>query len=290
MRLRVRQVLLLGSLLLLAGCSLGRRITVGQMVPILENTREAALETSDLELVEAGLPANLLLLDGMIRTNPDNRELLAIGSFLSFGYALGVLEARDPERASVYYHKGLDYGMRSLEGQRHFEGAVDKPLDAFERATRQLGRKQIEGMAWTCANWGRWIQLNLESPAAIAQQPRFEVLLARLLELEPTFEGGLPHVIRGMYDAMRPEMFGGQPDSARVHFQRALQISERRNKLYLELYAESYCRQVLDEACFDDALAEVLAPDETSPPRLRLMNAMAVRRAHAMLARRDELF
>ena len=278
------------SALCLSGCSVSRKMAVGQMVPILDNTKEAALATSDLQLVEAGLPANILLLDGLIRTNPTNRELLAIGSFMQFGYALGILEGRDVELASEYYRKGFEYGLQSLEGAREFRGAAEKPLESWRRAVKELGRKQVEGMAWTCANWGRWIQLNLESPAAIAQQPRFEALLERLLSVDEEFEGGLPHVIRGMYDAMRPEMFGGQPDSARVHFERAFELSARKNKLYLQLYAESYCPQMLDEECFDSTLAEVLQDDDDAPSRVRLMNAMAVRRARALMLRRDELF
>jgi hypothetical protein len=209
---------------------------------------------------------------------------------MQFGYAMGILEGRDAALASEYYRKGFEYGLRSLEGKREFRGAADKPLGAWQRAVKELGRKQVEGMAWACANWGRWIQLNLESPAAIAQQPRFEVLLNRLLKVDEEFEGGLPHVIRGMYDSMRPQMFGGQPDSARVHFERAFVLSQRQNKLYLQLYAESYCPQMLDEECFDATLAEVLRQDVDAPPRLRLMNAMAVRRAQVLMRRRDELF
>ena len=278
------------AILSLSGCSVSRKVAVGQMVPILENTKEAALQTSDLQLVEEGLPANILLLDGLIRTNPTNRDLLAIGSFMQFGYALGILEGRDVELASAYYRKGFEYGLASLEGKREFRGALNKPLKSWERAVKELGTKQVEGMAWACANWGRWIQLNLESPAAIAQQPRFEALLNRLLQVDEEFEGGLPHVIRGMYDSMRPQMFGGNPDRAGAHFERAFELSERRNKLYLQLYAESYCPQMLDEECFDKTLAEVLRQDDDAPPRVRLMNAMAVRRAHALKLRRDELF
>ena len=285
-----RVILPLLGLLFLSGCSLSRKVAVGQMVPILSNTKEAALETSDLELVEAGLPANILLLDGLIRTNPTNRDLLAIGSFMQFGYALGFLEGRDLESASAYYRKGFEYGLSSLEGDRKFRGAAEKPLDVWQRAMKELGKKQVEAMAWTCANWGRWIQLNLSSPAAIAQQPRFEALLNRLLEVDDEFEGGLPHVLRGVYDAMRPEMFGGQPDSAKVHFDKAFVLSERKNKLYLQLYAESYCPRMLDEECFDATLEEVLREDPDEPPQVRLMNAMAVRRAHALLLRREELF
>jgi hypothetical protein len=89
---------------------------------------------------------------------------------------------------------------------------------------------------------------------------------------------------------MRPEMFGGQPDSAQAHFERAFALSGRQNKLYLQLYAESYCPRVLDEECFDATLEEVLREDLEAPPRVHLMNAIAVRRAQALLLRRDQLF
>ena len=103
--------------------------------------------------------------------------------------------------------------------------------------------------------------------------------MARLLELEPTYESGLPHVLRGMYDAMRPEMFGGKPDSASVHFQKAFEISQGANLLYRVFYAEFYCRQRLDEECFDSALAEVDAAPKNGAPHFRLMNEIARRRA-----------
>ena len=162
----VTALVLLSQILLLPGCSMSRRVAVGQMVPILENTSEAALEVSDLKLIEYGLPGNLLLMDGLIRTSPKNRSLLAIGSFLQFGYAMAIVEADSLELAAMYYHKGYKYGIASLEGSKKFRDAWDAPLPEFERGLKSLGKKHVKGMAWACANWGRWISLNMESPAA----------------------------------------------------------------------------------------------------------------------------
>jgi hypothetical protein len=47
---------------------------------------------------------------------------------------------------------------------------------------------------------------------------------------------------------------------------------------------------VLDEERFDATLEEVLREDLEAPPRVHLMNAIAVRRAQALLLRRDQLF
>lgn len=273
-----------------SGCSVSRKIAVGQMVPILENATEGARERTDLHLVEQAIPANLLLVDGLIRTDPGNRGLLTVSAFLHFGYALGFVEPDSLELAAVYYAAGRDHGLRALEHRREFRSGRDGTPEDFARGVESLRRKDVPAMAWAAANWGRWISLNLESPAAIAQQPRLEALMTRLLELDPEFEAGLPYVLRGMFDAMRPEMLGGQPDSAAVHFQRAFELSHDENQLYRVLYAEYYCRQVLDEECFDTSLATVESAGISEFAEFRLMNEIARHRARRLRAMRDDLF
>ena len=290
--MRARATVLAGgaALLVATGCSVTRKIAVGQMVPILENASEAARESADLAYIESAFPANLVLVDGLIRTDPKNHDLLSVGAFLNFGYALGFVEDNAPVLASTYYEKGRDYGLRALDRTKKFREQRNGSLPEFEAALLTLGTRDTPALAWTAANWGRWISLNLESPAAIAQQPRFEACLARLLALDPGFEGGLPHVLRGVYDSLRPEMFGGRPDSALVHFERGFELSGRGHLLYLVLFAEHYCRQILDEACFTQTLDEVASAPETSDPRLRLLNQIARRRAEGLRARQAELF
>jgi hypothetical protein len=283
-------VMALCAATLVGGCGVTRKITVGQMVPILKNATEGARERTDLHLIAQAIPANLLLVDGLIRSDPDNRGLLAISAFLHFSYALGFVEDDSLELASEYYAAGRDHGLRALEHRREFrDGRAGTPAD-FARGVESLRRKDVEAMAWAAANWGRWISLNLESPAAIAQQPQLEALMTRLLELEPTFEYGLPHVLRGMYDALRPEMLGGQPDSAALHFDRAFELSKGENQLYRVLYAEYYCRQVLDEECFETSLQQVESAGASEIAAFRMMNEIARRRARRLRAMREEWF
>jgi hypothetical protein len=287
---RLQACAFLVAALALGGCSVTRRLAVGQMVPIIENATESARERTDLPLVAQALPANLLLVDGLIRTDPGNAELLAQSAFLNFGYALGFVEPDSLELASQYYATGLAHGLRALQRNKKFAARSDGSLADYERAVANLRRRDVKALAWTTANWGRWISLNLESPAAIAQQPRLEALLARLLQLDPEYEAGLPHALRGMLDALRPQMFGGRPDSAAAHFEKAFQISRGENLLYRVFYAEYYCRAVLDGDCFDTSLRAVLAAADTTAPRFNLMNEIARRRAERLRLRRDEFF
>jgi hypothetical protein len=277
-------------LALAAGCGMTQRIAVGSMVPVLENTASAARERSDLATVGAGLPANLLLLDGLIRTSPHDTRLLALGSYLYFGYALGFVESADPKLAGRYYAMGRDYGMRALERHGAFRTGRQGNVDAFQHGLQSLGKSDVPALAWTGANWARWLSLNLDSPAAIAEMPRIEALLDRLLQLDAGFEHGLPHALRGSYDALRPQMFGGNPERARQEFDAALQISERRMLLYLVFYAEFYCRQMLDEECFTRTLDEVAAAPDTLLPEERLLNEIGRQRAAALRLRQAELF
>lgn len=285
---RLLLTVLLGALS--SGCSLTRGIAIRSMVPILENTALAARERSDLGTVETALPANLLLVDGLIRTAPGNRDLLELGAYLYFGYALGFVESRDSRLASLYYATARDYGLRALERRSAFRKGRQGDLEAFRSSLASLRRSDAAAMAWTAASWGRWLSLNLDSPPAIAEMPRLEALLDRLLELDAEFEQGLPHALRGTYDSLRPEMFGGNPQRAKQHFDRALEISGRRMLLFQVFYAEFYCRQVLDEDGFVAALEEVRSAPVQLVPEARLMNEVARARAARLLELRSELF
>lgn len=231
-RHRITRFLGLGLALVLAGCGFTQRLAVGSMVPVLENTASAARERGDVATVGAGMPANLLLLDGLIRTDPDNSRLLSLGSYLYFGYALGYVEASDPKLASMYYAMGRDYGLHALERHGAFRTGRRGTVDDFQHGLASVGKQDVAALAWTGANWARWLSLNLDSPAAIAEMPRVEALLDRLLQLAPDYEHGLPHALRGSYDALRPQMFGGNPERARREFEAAMQVSQRRMLLF----------------------------------------------------------
>ena len=280
----------IGLLLLAGGCGMTQRLAVGSMVPVLENTAAAARERGDVATVGAGMPANLLLLDGLIRTDPKNTRLLSLGAYLYFGYALGYVESTDPKLASLYYATGRDYGLRALERHSDFRRGRQGNVEAFERGLKSLGKADVAALAWTGANWARGLSLNLDSPAAVAEMPRIEALLDRLLELDPTYEHGLPHALRGCYDALRPQLFGGNPERARREFEAAMQVSQRGMLLYLVFYAEFYCRQVLDEECFAATLDEVVSAPDTLLPDARLLNEIARQRAVQLRQRQSELF
>jgi hypothetical protein len=123
--------------------------------------------------------------------------------------------------------------------------------------------------------------------ALIGDLPVAGALVARVLELDETYDRGAAHEFFVSYEASRP---GGSADKARDHYRRALELSNgTRASLHLAL-AESVAVQDQDLPRFQELLGLALAVDPDGVPELRLVNTIARRRAERLGTRVTELF
>ena len=67
---------LTAMLLLPAGCGVHKKMTVVSVAALVEDVAKASYKQSDLRLVREGMPAYLMLMDGMVEGWPDNERLL----------------------------------------------------------------------------------------------------------------------------------------------------------------------------------------------------------------------
>jgi len=283
-------LLLAASLAGAAGCGLTRGIAVRSFTPVLDASIEAAYADRDLATVEAAIPSNLLLLRGLVESDPGNDHVRALTVQTYFSYAMGFVEDADPARADLLYQEGLRIGLEGLSRRGWFREAEKvNPLPPAEQL-RRADEDDVPLLCWTLASWTSWISLHLDRPEAVAQLPRVEAYLGRLLEIAPGYFHGMPHVLAGAIQTFRPKMLGGDPESGRAHFEEAGRLSQGRILLFRVLYARYYCRQTLDEACFDETLRAVLEAPENLSPENRLLNEVARRKALSLQARRDEFF
>jgi hypothetical protein len=107
--------------------------------------------------------------------------------------------------------------------------------------------------------------------------------MARILELDPGYQGGSVHLFFGIYHAMKPEMFGGRPDLSRSHFEAALRLSGRKFLLIQTNYAETLARATMDQQLHDGLLEEVIAFPVDTAPEYGLSNRIAQRKATKLL-------
>ncbi len=272
-----------------AGCSTSR-LAAGAMVPILENARDASLESNDIRTFRSAAPSNIFLIEGLIRTDPKNPRLRLNASLLYFSYAFAFIEEEDESYASLLYLKGLAHGKAMLFRNKKVKERWGGNFETFNGMMEFLNKKDVPAIVWTAANWAQFISLHLDSTEVLVDIPRVTALLERAVELDGSYFEGLPHVILGSLHAFRPPLMGGRPEKSKENFDRAFAISEGKFLLSSYFFARHYCYRIQDAAMFESTLGEILSQPLSILPRYQLLNEIAKQKASQLLGEEDELF
>ena len=276
-------------LFLLPACLPNKKLTVGATATLLEGVAKASSQQSDLRVLQEGMPAYLMLIDGMIQSWPDNEQLLIAGAQSYSSFASLFVEDQDKEYANLLYARGRQYALRSFE-LRGFKDPLQRPFDDFMRGLKRLGKKDVPILFWTATCWANWIRLNLDSMEALSELPRVEGMMKRVLELDEGFHYGGAHLFMGIWYASRPKIAGGDLKKAQEHFLKALDLGQRKFLMADVYYASYYARKSADKELFIATLQKVLeTPAETSPD-LILINTVAKRQAKELLSHVGEYF
>lgn len=265
----------------LAGCA----NLIGQKAA---NTLSAAiLDQNDPELVAAGVPAYLLLVDGLITQHPENEPLLSAGAQL---FALYGSRFADGDRSVALTAKARRYGERAICVS--YEPACRwKGMD-YDRLVGELGnvdKKQLRALYSYGVSWLANLDATSSDWSAVADLPWVEAVLERGLAIDETYEKGAIHGYLGVLNSLRPPALGGKPDVARAHFERAIELSGGRDLSIKVEYARRYARLVFDQELHDRLLTEVL-DEPAEAPGATLFNVLAKQEAKTLLATSKEYF
>ena len=266
-----------------------KKMTVGATALLLEDIAKSAYKQTDTRVIREGMPAYLMLMDGMVEAVPDNDRLLISAAQGYATFAGAFIQNRDRAYANVLYGRAKDYALRSLE-LRGLKDPVSRPFDDFEAAVNDLGKEDVPFMFWASACWGNWIQLNMGSMEAMAELPRVEVLMKRVLLLEEAFYYGGPHLFMGLWFGSRPKMAGGNLELARNHFLKAIELADGKFLMAYIYYAEYYAKKVFDKALYISILENVHNTPADIVPELTLLNTIAHKRATQLMQEADEYF
>lgn len=243
---------------------------------------------TDLDLVCEGAPAYLLMLDSLAVGDPDNPKMLLGGVQAYTSYAGAVKECDHPERAVAMGVKARYYGLALLR-----EATGITPESSFPELEAKLAksdRSKITPLFWGAYGWALAISQQGGSPASLAELPKIELVMERVLALDDTsFQGGA-HLFLGIYHGSRPPLYGGKPELARQHFEEALVINQRSYLPIQVAYAEYSAKPLFDRELYQKLLEEVLAFDLARAPEFTLSNLVAQRQARRLLAKIDESF
>jgi len=281
---QVRFVVLLAACLLCACANVMRRAT-SQFAGNLTN---AILDSDDPGTVRDGVPAYLLLIDGLIEGDPENADALLAGAKLYSAYAGGFVD--DPVRAQRLAEHAYGYARRALcLRDRELCNALDAPFDRFSAVLEESRPKNIAALYGLASAWAGRIQVNTGDWNAIADLPKLQALLLRIAGIDPHYDSGGAYLYLGVINSIRPASLGGKPDEGKAYFDKALELSGGKNQMVRVLYAQFYARLVFDQALHDRLLNEAIAADPVAP-QLTLINMLAKRKAKALLESGKDYF
>lgn len=242
-----------------------KNMAVGTTADILYDASFAVETQSNFENVKAALPANLIMMEGLLYIQPDNTKILAAvtKAHAANGYAIYDTLYLDDYYAekdeSVYkqkalynYSKAWRFGLRFLElhgiTYQNLIVAMRSDNGIFELLDGKLKNnlQNREAIFYMAQSLGSMINLQKDklSLVAIVSIPKsmFDWVCAK----DPKMGYGACGIFNAAFEAGRPRMLGGNPELGKRLFLQAI-AENPDNFLIRAAYIQFYLIPMQDE-------------------------------------------
>ena len=255
---------------------------------LAQDMSDALLNTEDLQVAREGSAAFLIMLEGFLRSDPDNIALMQAGVTLNGAYAAAFVD--DDARERLFAEKAFELAQRASCAKLSWAcSARTDDIEVLEANLRTLDRDDVS-LAYSLASaWAGWISANSGDWGAIAELGRAKAIMIRIAEVDETHDNTGPRIYLGVMETFAPPALGGRPEVGRAHFERAIELTGGRYLMPRVFFAEYYARLVFDRELHDRELNAVLQAN----PRvegLTLPNRIAQERARELMESADEYF
>ena len=253
------------------------------------NLSAAILNQDDPELVRDSLPAYLVILDSLAASPDATGDVLGAAARLYAAYA--VVFVTDPDRSANLAGHARTYGVRALcaDGRRGSCGVDKLPFAELDQQLGKAGPDDASVLLGYAIGSLAFIRTHGDDWQALADLPRVESILKRLLVIGPDSDAAQVNTYLGVLNTLRPAALGGQPERGRMYFERALELTAGRDLGVQVDYARGYARLVYDRELHDRLLKEVLQANPRQSG-YTLFNILAQRQAAELLASADDYF
>ena len=284
-----RRIFSIPGLLLAALATSGCAALVSSAATNLsDNLSSAILNQDDPELVRAGAPSYLLLLDSFVEGSPDDPSILAASATLYATY--GAVFAGDELRASRLTTRARRYALTAVCESYAPSCAWDTAtFDDFEKSLAGLKPKHADYLYTYGFASLAFLQAHSSDMSTIAELPKVEALLNRYLVISGDEVNSSVYTYMGILLTLRPPALGGEPEKAREFFEKAIAVTDGRDLGAKVEYARGYARLLYERELHDRLLNEVLAADPYQDG-FTLSNVMAQEDALELLAAADDYF
>ena len=149
-KIHKKLILIFLFLPLLTGCVK----LVTQFSPnLIPNLTQTFFEECDSELARVSLPADLKLLEGLLKNDPQNKQLLTALCMGFTGYSALFLEEKDPERASLFYLRARNYGLKALGRKGSFLTEFGISAQNIRERLKTFGETEVKTFFFTTMSW-----------------------------------------------------------------------------------------------------------------------------------------
>jgi len=268
-----------------SGCSIIVSSATSDMMDHLSTT---ILNNDDLSLVETGAPAYLLMIDSLIRKDPENETMLATAAMLYTAYA--DVFVQDADRSRKMADKALNYAGRAICIAKTDACMLkSKPFEDFQTIISDMKKKDVPTLFALGNAWAAWIMVNKNDLNAIADLSHIELIMKRITELDETYKDGAAYLYLGTLASLLPPALGGKPEQGKAYFEKAITLSQEKNLMVKVLFAKLYARMMFDRPLHDQLLKEVLNADP-DVPGYTLINTWAQKQGKELILSADDYF
>ena len=282
----MKQALLLSvAAFFLSGCA---SLMSSAASGLTDSISDSVLNQDDPETAKAALPTFMVLIDGMVRDNPDDPDLLSAGATLYASY--GAIFAEDPERASRLTSRARRYA-RSAVCVVYVPACDWGELthDEFVATLDGLGAREADYLYTYGFVSLAFLRAHADDWNSLAELPDMEALFNRYMDISGDTVNSSVYTYMGILLTLRPPALGGEPERAREYFEKAIASSGGKDLGVKVEYARGYAKLLYERELHDRLLHEVLAADPYQDG-YTLSNVLAREQAKQLLAEADDYF
>ena len=280
-----KAVLLLVSSVALSGCTI---LVSSAATGLADNLSGAILNQDDPELVRAGAPSYLLLLDSFVEGNPNDPDILAAAATLYATY--GAVFADDEIRASRLTKRARRYALTAMcESYSPACAWPDATYDEFVASLSGIRPKKAEFLYTYGFASLAYLRAHSSDVNSLAELPQIEALFNHYLDISGDAVNSSAYTYMGILLTLRPPALGGEPERAREYFEKAIALTDGKDLGAKVEFARGYAKKLYEREMHDRLLNEVMAADPYQDGFV-LGNVLAQEDAAVLLAEADDYF
>lgn len=253
-----------------------------------DNLSNAMLNQDDPELVRAGMPSYILLMDSFLQGEAHDPATLASAATLYASY--GSVFAAEPERARRLTKRARDYASEAMclrvAESCHWR---DLPYDEFVASLAKVEPKHADLLYTYGFAFLAYIRTHSDDWNALAELPQAESVMQHYIDISGAATEASAHNYIGILMTIRPPSLGGKQDEARVHFNTAIEMSDGKDLGPKVEMLKGIARAIYDRELNDQLCAEILGASPYADG-YTLTNVMAQEEALALCSEADDYF